>query len=122
MFRSQKLTQSNIVSLLFILLYRPNWESMTDDTEQCATHIHRTGRVHSRAQPVRHAERSETLNKQTLRGRKKGSFSAEAGGGVAVSWLVVNYSYQQFNFGPQQECSFEIKSLVGNVVRLSNRF
>lgn len=81
---------------------------MTDDTEQCATHIHRAGGVHGRAQPVRHAERREALNKQTLRGGEKGPFSAEAGGGGTVSWLVVSYSYHRFNFGPQQrECSFE---------------
>jgi len=54
---------------------------MTDDTEQCATHIHRTGRVQSRAQPVRHAERREALNKQTLQRGKKGSFSSGTGGG-----------------------------------------
>lgn len=56
-------------------------------------------------------EKSEELNKQTLQGRKKGSFSAAAGGGGggAVSWLVVSYSYHQFNFGPRQKCSFEIR-------------
>lgn len=78
MFRSQ--TYGSIVSLLFLRL-RPNWESMTDDTERCATHIHRTGRVHSKAQPVRHAERREVLNKQTLQGGKKESFSAGTGVG-----------------------------------------
>ena len=55
-------------------------------------------------------EQSEELNKQTLQGGKKGSFSAAAAGGGgegggrgAVSWLVVSYSYHQFNFGPQAE-------------------
>lgn len=70
---NQGFTQVSTAGFLFTLL-RPNWESMTDDTELCATHIHGTGSVHCRAQPVTHADRRE-LSKQTLQERKKGSFS-----------------------------------------------
>lgn len=41
----------------------PNWASMTDDTEQCATLI-------DGAEAVRHADRGEVLNKQTLQERE----------------------------------------------------
>lgn len=49
-------------------------------TQSSAPHTYITGRVHSRAQPVRHAERREVLHKQTMQRRKKGSFSAAKGG------------------------------------------
>lgn len=74
---NQGFTQVSTASFLFMLL-RPNWESMTDNKELSATHIHGTGSVHSRAQPVIHAERRE-LSKQTLQGGK-GSFSFGTGG------------------------------------------
>ena len=57
---------------------------MIDDTEQCGsvphTHTHTHAHTHtdgqSRAEPVRHAESSKALNKQTLQERQKGSFIA----------------------------------------------
>lgn len=86
-FRSQAQTKSPVMpvaSASYSYGSSPNWASMTDDTELCATHI-------NRAEAVRHADRGEVLNKQTLQEREKGSFREGVVGGRGTGLLVVCY-------------------------------
>lgn len=65
-FSSQAQTKSPVMpvdSASYSYGFRPNWASMTDDTEQCATLI-------NGVEAVRHADRGEVLNKQTLQERE----------------------------------------------------
>lgn len=65
-FRSQEQTKSPVMpvdSASYSYGFAPNWASMTDDTEQCGTLI-------NGVEAVRHADRREVLNKQTLQERE----------------------------------------------------
>lgn len=61
-FRIQAQTKSPVMpvdSASYSYGFGPNWASMTDDKEQCATLI-------NGVEAVRHADRGEVLNKHTL--------------------------------------------------------
>lgn len=65
---------------------------MTDDTEQCAPHKTQSRRSaqQSTASKTCREKRGAELNKQTLQGRERGSFSAgpEGGGLLAGYWAA----------------------------------
>lgn len=103
-FRSQAQTKSPVMpvaSTSYSYGSGPNWASMTDDTELCATHI-------NRAEAVRHADRGEVLNKQTPQEREKGSFREGVVGGRGTGLLVVSYTSLVRFWTQHQQCSFEL--------------